>query len=302
MIRRVITRRRPSGVEGRLVWMFGSPRTGTTWLLQLIRSHPAIATMDEPGIGMHLALFAPEALGVPASGFRPEQMRVNDSRSGDCDYFFAERYVDVWLPSVRALLVDRMAAQLSAHTGKPTLLFVKEPNGSLGADVITRALPRSRLVWVQRDGRDVIDSQLDAAHKGSWLSHFGGGLEATPEERLRFVEQRAHLWVARTNAVKRAYDAHDPRLRLAVRYEDLLTDTEGNLRRIFGWLGVAAPNNIGDFVERLSFESLPEHDRGSGRFARAASPGLWRENLTDEEQRAVTKVLASTLESMGYIT
>jgi hypothetical protein len=300
MIRRIGATRRRDGVERRLVWVFGSPRTGTTWLLHLVGSHPGVAAMDEPGIGMHLALFAPEVLGVPAAGFRPDQMRVNDSRSSDDDYFFASRFTDVWLPSVRGLLLDRMAAQLAAQDGDPRVLLVKEPNGSLGADIIMRALPSSRLLWVLRDGRDVIDSQLDAARTGSWLSHFGGGMDASPEERMRFVVDRAHLWVARTNAVRRAYDAHDPTLRLVVRYEDMLGDTESNLRRIFGWLGVAVPDDVSDLIERLSFESLPEQDRGSGRFARAASPGLWRENLTAQEQGAVTEIMAPSLASMGY--
>jgi hypothetical protein len=300
VIRRLGTARRRDGVERRLVWVFGSPRTGTTWLLHLVGSHPSIAAMDEPGIGMHLALFTPEVLGVPATGFGPEQMRVNDSRAGDDAYFFAARFTDVWLPSVRALLLDRMTAQLSAQPGDRELLLIKEPNGSLGADIIMRALPSSRLLWVLRDGRDVIDSQLDAARKGSWLSHFGGGMEATPAERIRFVEDRAHLWVARTLAVQRAYDAHEPTLRHVVRYEDLLGDTEGDLRRVFAWLGLAPPDDVGDLVERLSFESVPEGDRGAGRFARAASPGLWRENLTADEQRVVTEIIGPTLESLGY--
>jgi hypothetical protein len=301
VIRRIGTARRRDRVERQLVWVFGSPRTGTTWLLNLVGSHPVVEAMDEPGIGMHLALFAPEVLGVPADGFRPDQMRVNDSRSSDDDYFFASRFRDVWLPSVRALILDRMAAQLTAAKGDPDLLLVKEPNGSLGADLVMRALPSSRLLWVQRDGRDVVDSQLDAAQKGSWLSQFGGGMDAGLEARMRFLVDRAHLWVARTTAVGRAYDAHEPTLRLTVRYEDILEDTTGNLRRIYAWLGVAVPDDVEDLVRRLSFESLPAEHRGSGRFARAASPGLWRENLASDEQRAVTEVMASTLASMGYV-
>jgi hypothetical protein len=300
MIRRLIASRQADRVERRLVWVFGSPRTGTTWLLHLLGSHPGVATMDEPGIGMHLALSAPETLGVPASGFRPDQMRINDSRSGDDDYFFAARYTEVWLPSVRALLVERMTAQLAGQNGDTELLLIKEPNGSLGADLIMRALPASRLLWVLRDGRDVIDSQLDAARKGSWLSNFGGGMEATPGERLRFLEDRAYLWVARTRAVQRAYDAHEPTLRHVVRYERLLGETEADLRRILAWLDVAPPDDLAGVVQRLSFDAVPESQRGPGRFARAASPGLWRENLTAEEQQAVTQIMAPTLESIGY--
>ena len=287
-------------VERRLVWVFGSPRTGTTWLLNLVAAHPEVAAMDEPGIGMHLALFAPDTLGVPARGFDAEQMRVNDSRAKDDDYFFADSYADVWRSSVRSLLLDRFAAHVERQAPEAKRLMVKEPNGSLAADLIMSALPAARLLWVLRDGRDVVDSQLDAARKGSWLSNFGGGMEGDPAERLRFLEDRAHLWVARTRAVQRAYAGHDAALRHTVRYEELLADTAPLLRGLYGWLDITAPDDLDDIVARRSFAALPEAARGPGQFARAASPGLWRDNLTGDEQAVVNAVMGPMLDELGY--
>ena len=287
-------------LERQLVWVFGSPRTGTTWLLNLICSHPSVMGIDEPGIGMHLAVYAPEALGVPAAGFAPEQLRVNDSRSRDDDYFFAASYAPVWQASVRALLLDRFAAQVERSSRPDDLVVIKEPNGSLGADVVMSALPAARLLWMVRDGRDVVDSQLDAAMKGSWLSHFGGGLDAGASDRLRFLEERAYLWVARTRVVQQAYDAHSTKLRHVVRYEEMRRDTLSILRDLYTWLGLDAPSDIEQTVARRSFESLPAEQTGSGQFARAATPGLWRTNLTEEEQQRVTGIMRDTLVRLGY--
>jgi hypothetical protein len=287
-------------LERRLTWVFGSPRTGTTWLLNLVCSHPHVLGIDEPGIGMHLALYAPGALGVPAAGFNFQQLRVNDSRAGDDDYFFAASYADVWRQSVRALLIDRLAAHVDRASARSGPVVIKEPNGSLGADIVMSLLPGSRLLWMIRDGRDVIDSQLDAAQKGSWLAHFGGGLEGGAAERLSFVEEQAHLWVARTRVVQRAYDAHAPARRHVIRYEEMRTDTLSTLQSLYGWLGVKEPADLPEIVARRSFEALPVESTGSGQFARAATPGLWRDNLTPAEQRVANGVMGETLAALGY--
>lgn len=291
---------RHADLERRLVWVFGSPRTGSTWLLNLACSHPDVLGIDEPGIGLHLALFAPEVLGVDAAGFDPGQLRVNDSRAGDEDYFFAEAYADVWRRSVRAMILDRIAAQLDRHGAKPALVVIKEPNGSLAADLIMAALPQSRLLWMLRDGRDVLDSQLDAAMKGSWLGQFGGGLEATPAERRRFLEERAHVWVARTRVVRATYEAHPTALRHCIRYEEMRLDTLAALRGLYDWLGLQPPTDIEDVVARRSFESMPPEATGPGRFARAATPGLWRTNLDTDEQTLVNDVMGEMLQRVGY--
>lgn len=291
---------RRSRLERRLVWVFGSPRTGTTWLLNLVCSHPDVLGIDEPGIGMHLALYAPGALGVPAAGFAADQLRVNDSRAADGDYFFAAAYADVWRASTRALIADRLAAQVDRAPGSARRVVIKEPNGSLGADIVMSALPRSRLLWMVRDGRDVVDSQLDAAQKGSWLSHFGGGLKGSAGERLSFIEEQAHLWVARTRVVKHAYESHDHALRHVVRYEQMREDTLATLRSLYEWLGLDEPGDLDEVVARRSFEALPSEHTGSGRFARAATPGLWRDNLTAEEQRLVNDIMGESLAGLGY--
>jgi len=256
--------------------------------------------IDEPGIGMHLALYAPEVLGAPPAGFAADQLRVNDSRAGDDDYFFAASYAGVWRQSLRAMLLDRLAAQVDRNGRRPRVLVIKEPNGSLGADVVLSALPTSRLLWMVRDGRDVVDSQLDAAKKGSWLSEFGGGIDASADERLRFLEQRAFLWVARTRVVQRAYEAHSPALRHVVRYEEMRQDTLTTLRSLYRWLDLAEPSDLVETVAQQSFEALPAEHTGTGQFARAATPGLWRSNLTEDEQRVVTAVMGETLQALGY--
>jgi hypothetical protein len=291
----------PDGrLEERLIWMVGSPRTGSTWLLNILGLHPRIRAMDEPLIGAHLGLGLGSLVAMESSGPDPEQARVIDRYAEHDDYFFSDRYQDAWLPQLRALLLSRLGAQFRAIGGEPAndYLVLKEPHGSEGADVLLRALPRSRVLSLVRDGRDVVDSALDGLRPGAWAADVAT-VEDTADARAKFLDGYARLWVLRTRTVLSALHRAGERGRL-VRYEDLLADTIGGVHGIYGWLGLPTPDNLSATVDLLSFSSLPEGQRGSGRFARAATPGLWQENLTAEEQKRATEIMGPTLRDLGY--
>jgi hypothetical protein len=285
--------------ERRLVWIFASPRSGTTWLLNLLGSWDGVATIDEPGIGTHLGVLTSDALGTRASSIPVEKLLVLDARAESPHYFFAERYAETWRPHLRRLVLERLRAQ----AGKATLCVVKEPNGSQAAELLLSLLPGSRALSVVRDPRDVLDSQLDAAGRDSWLDRgFGGGREMTSAERVAYIEDGAQRWLQRTLAVESAFARHDPELRRQVRYEDLLADTARELLPIVEWLGLPArPELIDAAVERLSFESVPAEARGPGKFARAASPGLWRKNMAVGEQQAIERIAGAKIAELGYL-
>ncbi len=180
--------------------------------------------------------------------------------------------------------------------------MVKEPNGSHGADVVMSILLRSRMIFQLRDGRDVIDSMLHARSDGGWLSGPDRpGRIQRESERLGFVRRHSRLWVNRTLAVQRAYDAHPPELRIAIRYEDLRSDTVGTLRPLVDWLGVdRSDEELEAAVAALAFEAYPTRAKGPTKPLRAATPGLWRENMSDEERRVMNEIMGETLERLGY--
>ena len=180
-------------------------------------------------------------------------------------------------------------------------MLIKEPNGSQSADIIRGALPRARFLFLLRDGRDVVDSDLAAHQPGAWVTKEFPGAEGISErERLGFVVQSARKWLWRTEVTQRAYDAH-PGPKLTIRYEDLLVDAPGQMRMLLDWLGLAmADGELRAALDRHAFESVPAERRGSLEFFRAASPGLWRENLNVEEQAAMEEVMGPKLRELGY--
>ena len=284
------------GLERKLVWILGSPRSGSTWLYRLLLAPPTVVGIHEPLIGMHVGLFASVMGGVPLASTL-EQPRIIDLRD-DNEYVFAPTHADKWGPALGRVVLSRFADRIPRGARH---CVVHEPNGSEGADVIMRALPRSRLLFLVRDGRDVVDSRVDASRSGTWLDQaFGLGEDRQGEARLAYVSEQAARWRVRTEVVQRAYDHHPAELRHLVRYEDLLADTVGELRKIYRWLDLAVPSDLADRVAAQAFDAVPADNRGPGKFYRAASPGLWREHLTPQEQQVCLDIMGGTLAAYGY--
>lgn len=86
-----------------------------------------------------------------------------------------------------------------------------------------------------------------------------------------------------------------------VRYERLLSDTSEELGRIYDWLGLEVGGQaVQETVARHAFESAPEERRGPGRDMRAATPGLWRQGLDEQEQQVMHEIIEEKLRQLGY--
>src|SRR5688572_461696 len=70
----------------RLAWIFGSPRSGTTWLYAMLRTHPLVRGVNEPLIGAHLGV----SRGAVAEGIdAPDELLYDTARTSQ-DYVFAD--------------------------------------------------------------------------------------------------------------------------------------------------------------------------------------------------------------------
>lgn len=286
----------PGDLESRLVWIFGSPRSGSSWMMRLLSGRSEVATINESYLGAHL---------VPVGGtVEAGEYYEHGERADDASYFFARQYLPVVRPLLRELVLRGLQNQLRylRPGAPPRWIAIKEPNGSHAADTIVSLLPSSRVLFLLRDGRDVVDSLIDAMlSKDSWWQERTSSVGRPPEERITFVSQHAALWVHRTMATQRAFDALPDEQRLLVRYEELLVDTPAQLRRIFKWLDLdVSDGDLDAIVARYEFGSAPKDRRGPGKDMRAATPGLWRRNLTDAEQRAMDEIMGPKLRELGY--
>ena len=278
--------------ERRLVWMLGFGRSGTTWLLNLMCQLPGVEGVDEPLIGAHLGL----SVGASLGGAIQEDRTLYEASRSRKSYFFSDSRRDVWEPALRRLVL----AGLTERKPSKALVVIKEPNGSAAAPMIMSVFPSSRLLYVVRDGRDVVDSALDA-WSGGWATEQLGTNVGTGDDRLAMLANLARNWVRINSIVQAAYEAHRTDLRLRITYEDLLADTPGLLGRIAAWLGREVPRpQLEAIAERLAFGSIPEDKRGPGKFVRAAQPGLWREHFDAKDREILHETMGSMLAEMGY--
>ncbi|MDQ4129361.1 MAG: sulfotransferase, partial [Actinomycetota bacterium] len=266
--------------EEQLVWIFGSPRTGSTWLSRIMAELNNQERWHEPYVGLLFGSFIYERLGE------------NSKLLNNPSFIMGEAHREVWLRSIKQFVVEGAKARYP-RLGHEQYLVIKEPNGSVGAPLLMEATPRSRMVFLIRDPRDVVASRLDALREGSWSSQQRDYSKA--EELNAFTRHLAEEYLKVVSQVQRAYDAH-PGIKTLVRYEDLRYDTAGTMDAMYRALGIAFDRDkLEAAVAKHSWERIPTTDKGSGKFYRKARPGSWKEDLSADQASLVEGITASVL-------
>ncbi len=269
-----------------MIWIFGSGRSGSTWLRTMMSELNRHRYWEEPMVGELFGGFYDKAqkgqLGSPAF------IMGNPTR-------------DKWMKSLRRFVLDG-AGYANPRLKSDEYLVIKEPNGSAGAPLLMEALPESRMIFLVRDPRDVVASSLDAAREGSWLYDYkdkGGWKQNSLADKRpdAFVKRRAERYLQHASGAKRAYESHrGPKV--LVKYEDLRADTLATMKRLYSTLGVPADERkLAEVVEKHSWENIPEEEKGEGKFYRKGAAGGWREDLSPEQVEIVEKTTAPLLKA-----
>lgn len=266
--------------EDQIVWMFGSPRTGSTWISGVMADLRNGRRWNEPHVGLLFGSFLYEKIG-------PDNELTNSPA-----FILGGPHREAWLRSIKNFVLEGAAARYP-DLRPDELVVVKEPNGAIGAPLMMEAMPKSRLVFLLRDPRDVISSWIDAFREGSWTA---ANREYDTDEKLnthtRFLSER---YLKVVSQVQKAYAAHAGRKSL-VRYEDLRRDTFGAMEAMYDALGITVDEaELRTAVEKHAWENIPAQSKGAGKFYRRGTPGGWREDLSPEQVRIVEEVTAPVL-------
>jgi hypothetical protein len=266
-----------------IVWIFGTGRSGSTWLGSMMEGLDGYAMWNEPLVGNLFGNFY--------------YFRVGGRKLGKHS-ILGEPYKETWLGPMRDLVLGGAAARFPEVSGGGYLV-IKEPNGSIGSPLLMEALPESRMIFLIRDPRDVVASSMDARSEGSFLQERRDGQRRTsrPDRNPNaYARLRANSYVQQIEKTRQAYRAHGGR-KVMVRYEDLRADTLGTMRRIYSGLEITVHEaDLARSVEEHSWENVPEEEKGEGKFHRKAKPGGWREDLTPKQAEIVEDITAPLLD------
>jgi hypothetical protein len=213
-------------LEERLIFLIGSPRSGSTMLARMLGAHSAIHSPAEPHLITplaHLGYFDK----VERAPFDPviTQIAIRELVAGlpggEADYLEALRTYS-----------DSLYAKLLAPSGRQRLLD-KTPAYSLVLDFLTRLYPKAGYVILTRHPMaiwsSVVDSFFDGDHETAHAHN--PLLERYVPALARFLRE-------------------SPVPHIHVRYEDLVAEPDRHARRICEHLGLEFEPGMVDYGEQ----------------------------------------------------
>lgn len=273
------------------IFLVGHPRSGTTWVYDILTAHPQVTGVLESWI------FTP-SLGI-ARLFRPEQWQPEE--------LGRQREVHGGRPIGLSQMVtrDELAAEVRQFTGRlmaralrpeHRFLVEKTPTPYTDVGVVREVFPGARFVHVLRDGRDVAVSLAAAARAWNpgWRMFAGGrGLA-----RYRGLLNAARSWQATVHATQEV-GRHLGDRYLEVRYENLRATPYRSIQALFDFCGVPSSE---DEVQRIAaVTDFGRHaDVGEDRFRRRGEVGGWRERFNRVDAAVFEAGSRGGLAAAGY--
>jgi hypothetical protein len=273
------------------IFVVGVARSGTTLLSAMLAAHSRLDCGPESRFFArlrhlrgpeHRRLLAPDSWPGPAVDFvaslsnqgHPVMELFGLSRADVHDYL-AERP-----PSV-ATMLESLTVPHARRAGKARWIE-KTPRHLLMTDTLWRHWPEARVVRIVRDPRDVALSLAGLPFAKE--SVVGNLVRADQDDRAS--RQRIES---------------DPRA-MTLRYEDLVTEPERELRRICTFVGEAWEPAMLD-TRGTAASVAADHEWWKGSVAgplTTASVGRWRREMSADVQRFAGLHLASFIREHGY--
>ncbi len=311
-----------------LFFVVGHQKSGTTWLMKTLDSHPEILCQGE---GRPFGRdFRRERLKQVRKGYPPTSL-YNAIVSAEDLRYWIERSVwsrhddpDEHLVNLTRLAIEYFLVQQLSKTGKrlvgdKTVLLTPEI-----VEEISTIFPDAKVIHIVRDGRDVVVSTMH--HRWNQAEDRGGTTRITPEQAARreayyqdsqsllrmgggifpegWLENYAAKW--RANVAKTVKDG--PALLGAnyaeVRYEDLLERPEEEVGRLLGFLGAdASEQTVRRCVSAASFSKLAggrERGQEAASFFRKGIAGDWKNVFTKQDKQTFKSIAGDLLVELGY--
>ena len=241
---RVASWSKPMYSPCRLIFLVGFPRSGTTLLDSILRSHPAIEVVEEkPMLALTIAAF------YNKQHLDPELLDQIDSNQ---------------LAELRQVYLNELA-QHRVTTNNNAIVIDKMPLNIAHAGLIHRLFPEAQFILALRDPRDcVLSCFMQTFLPNDAMANF-----LTIEDAASFYVFIMKLWGQYESLF--AFSVHK------IKYEDVVSDFDKSVRSLLDFLGLPWNDGVSHYQETaLKREQIrtpsyhqvvqPIYARASGRW------------------------------------
>jgi hypothetical protein len=316
---------RPVAEDAPVFFILGQQKSGTTWLMQILDSHPEILCRGE---GRFFGADWRQESVKRIDSKRPPSSLYNAVLDAEYLKLWIERSVwsrnddaDEHLANLTRMAIDYfLMGELSKTSGR----IVGDKSPLLTPETIkeiARIYPEAKIIHIIRDGRD---AAVSAVHHSWNFGKIRKGAEASakrithrkrdPHEMRNmgesiFAEGQLRKFAAEWSARVSSTVEDGPTLPgngyVEVRYEDLLTRPEEEVRRLLEFLRAeASEKTVKRCVNAASFEKLSKgRTRGQEdptSFFRKGIAGDWSNVFTEQDKVLFKKEAGDLLIQLGY--
>lgn len=278
-------------LEGRQIFFVGgAPRSGTTWLQDIINSHPQASCRGE-------GLFSKDLFALFDKCV--EQRRLQIERKNKEVFSHTSGYP---LPAPGdAEFLAGTAILLALHQqaeGRDCLAYgEKTPENVFAFPRFKQLFPGAKFIGIARDPRDVLTS---AWH---FFTHARGANE-NDETKIAFI-QRALPSLNEGMRCLIALERHDRESCHLVTYEQLRAEPAARAAAIFGFLGLPVSDAVlADCLARTEFKAAtggrPAGVAADGAFLRKGVVGDWRSTLSPAMNALVLREMGWAFAHFGW--
>jgi hypothetical protein len=318
----------PSGESTPIFFVVGFQKSGTTWLMKMLNSHPQILCQGEGrpfGRNWRQEHLKKRRGSYPPTSLYHAMLSAEDLR------YWIER--SVWskgedteehLANLTGLAIEYFLSRSLLKSGKK---LVGDKTVLLGTEIIREVkaiCPRAKVIHIIRDGRDVA---ISATHHG-WnkAEDQGGTHRITPAQLAKReayrkdpqalmqtdggifpdgeIKKSAARWSARVSQTMKDGPALLGANYAEVKYEDLLKNPKEELGRLLEFLGADASEEVvSECVSAASFERLSggrKRGQEASSFYRKGIAGDWKRVFTERNKEDFKAGGGDLLVELGY--
>lgn len=268
--------------DKQIVFIIGSPRSGTTWLQSMLGSHSSVCTTDELNIFGSYVRPLVRAWERQLSVFSGKKLIGLPTVWSEGDFYdFCREFV---------FMVYEQAVKDAKDDCD--IFIDKGSEYSTCVDLVNKIVPNAKFIHIIRDGRDVCGSLISASQ--------GWGRNWAPQT----VKEAASLWNDFTVGARQAH-IYEERY-MEVRYEDLFLKGEDILDSLFEFIGLSVTRNtVRRIYDKSQFDKMKQKGVGikSSRpegFFRKGKAGSWKECMDPLERYKFHRSAGDLLRELGY--